>query len=81
MLPLRSFGRLTLGNVLLEECDISCGDLEVGLSEGCVTLVDAILSDESKTECLLAQVLGRRWRCAPSQGMERVVLGSCTLPP
>ena len=71
----------TLQKLLHDACDVYCGELEIGLSDGCVTLVDGLLSNASQDECARDQVLGRRWQCAPSEGIARIALGSCTLPP
>ena len=50
----------TLRKLLRDECDIHCGQFEIGLSDGCATLVDGLVSNASDDECVREQVLGRR---------------------
>lgn len=71
---------VTLRKLLREACDVRCGDLILGLSEGCITLLSEQSYLSSDLECVREQLIGRRWDCAPREGMARAYMGSCTLP-
>lgn len=64
---------------IFESCDVYCGELQVGASQGCITLVEDRGGHVGDFGCVQQQLLGTRWDCAPSDGMVRIYLGSCTL--
>jgi len=68
---------LTLRNLIFDSCDVNCGELEIGASQGCITVVEN--GNVSDFECVREHLLGTRWECAPSDGMARVFLDSCTI--
>lgn len=63
---------------IFDACEIYCGELEIGTSQGCITLVEDRIGNASDFECVKQQLLGTRWECAPSDGVSRVFLESCT---
>ena len=70
---------VTLEKLLLDSCNVYCGELAVGTTQGFVTLVENPTGNVSDIECVRQHLLGKRWECAPSEGMARVYLGSCTI--
>jgi len=69
----------TLARLLLDSCDVYCGELEVGSTSGCITRVENATGNVGNFECVRQHLLGTRWECAPNEGMARVYLGSCTI--
>jgi hypothetical protein len=69
----------TLRPLLLDSCDVYCGELEVGATNACITRVENPTGNVGNLECVRQLLLGTRWECAPNEGMARVYLGSCTI--
>jgi hypothetical protein len=65
--------------LLFDSCDLNCGELAIGASQGCITLVENATGNVSDFACVREHLLGTRWECAPSDGMARVFLDSCTI--
>jgi hypothetical protein len=66
---------------VLAQCGVSCGELDVGFSAGCATVVKNIYgSDDTVAACVRDQLMQFRFDCVPQDGWQRVYIASCTLP-
>lgn len=65
----------------LAACKINCGDLSVGFSAGCATVLEGSGGfDSAAADCLRNTLLQARYDCVPTDGWQRLFVGSCTLP-
>lgn len=73
---------LTLDKWLVP-CGFTCGQMAVGVREGCVSEVTGNVGSVNGPtapevmECIRSALLGSRWSCAGRDGWYPVVLGSC----
>jgi hypothetical protein len=64
----------------LVACQIVCGNLTVGFSAGCATaLIVGFGVTEEQAACLKDALFTSRFDCVPSDGWQRLYVGSCTL--
>ena len=62
-------------------CKIQCGDMSVGFSAGCATVLEANIGvDPTAADCLRNVLFQARYDCVPTDGWQRLFVGSCTLP-
>lgn len=62
-------------------CQISCGDMSIGFSAGCATVLEVNSGvDPVAADCLRNILFHSRYDCVPTDGWQRLFVGSCTLP-
>ena len=61
-------------------CKIRCGEMRVGFSAGCATVLASGGMDPAAADCLRNIVFNARYDCVPRDGWQRLYVESCTLP-
>jgi hypothetical protein len=71
----------------IQACGASCGDLEVGFSGGCASTVVEVtrlgtggtVTHDAALACVQAYLSSTYFDCVPTEGWERIWIGSCTI--
>jgi hypothetical protein len=76
-------------NPIIHACGGSCGVLSVGLSGGCVTIVQGLANlpgsigsrlDDGAASCIERYLMDHRFDCVPSDGWVALIVDGCLLP-
>lgn len=64
----------------LAACQVACGELAVGFSAGCATaLIVRYGATDEQAACLKEALFTARFDCVPTDGWQRLYVGSCTI--